>query len=118
MTTNGAAVTKTTNYEYRLKAGGTTTKTRYDYADGSKAFKWPTGTKMSDVCLYNEDLLKNLAPEEPWVLVEGEKTADALAARGIVAVSLPGGSGQRDLSALDVLADYPENPGHVSADND
>ena len=117
MSQNGQAV-KTTSYEYPLKDGGTVTKTRYDYADGSKSFKWPPGTTMAEVGLYNEDLLKRLSTGEPWVLVEGEKTADALTARGIVAVSLPGGSGQRDLSALDVLTGYAENPGHVSPDND
>lgn len=116
--TNGVAVIKTTHYTYRLKAGGTVTKTRTDYADGSKSFKWPTGTKMSDVALYRGEDLSDLSPEEPWVLVEGEKTTDALRARGIVAVCLPGGSGQSDLSALDELAQYPENPGHISPDND
>lgn len=114
--TNG--VVGTTIYTYPLKAGGTITKTRHDRGPKEKSFSWPPGTKMSDVGLYNQDLLDRLAPGEPWVLVEGEKTADALVARGIVAVSLPGGSGQRDLSALDVLANHPKNPGHISPDND
>lgn len=116
--TNGAAVVRTTRYTYRLKAGGTTTKTRIDYADGSKTFKWPPGTQMKDVAIYNGEHLKEMDPEDPWVLVEGEKTADALMHCGIVAVCLPGGSGQRDLSALDELAEYPDNPGHISGDND
>lgn len=121
MTTNGAAVTKTTRYEYYLKdpkANDPIFKTRIDYADGSKSFKWPTGTKMQDVGMYRQGDLTDAFGDDPILLVEGEKTADALNDRGIVAVSLPGGSGQRDLSALDVLKAWPDSTIYVSPDND
>ena len=117
---NGAAVKSITRYTYHFKEGDeTVTKTRTDYTDGSKSFSWPVGTKMSDVALYRAPDLADAYGEDAILLVEGEKTADALHARGYVAVSLPGGSGQSDLSALDLMV-YPnsELTIYISPDND
>jgi hypothetical protein len=116
MTTNGTPIRDTKQYFYRLKAGGQAIKTRYDYVDGSKSFKWPPGTKMGDIRLYGADWLPDVTPDK-IILVEGEKTADALWDYGFFAVSLPGGAGQKDLSALDELKDYAEIPVYVSPDN-
>jgi hypothetical protein len=119
MTTNGVAITKTTDYEFtNFKTKERIIKTRYDYADGSKSFKWPPGTKMGDLHLYGWDNLKRLQKDEPIFFVEGEKTADALTRHGFIAVSLPGGSGQKDFTALNVLRYFLSHPIFLCPDND
>jgi AAA domain len=118
MSRNGTPIKDTTRYEYtNFRTKEKVIKTRIDYVDGSKSFTWPTGTKMSDLHLYGRDDLRRLQKDEPVLLVEGEKTADALSRYGFVAVSLPGGAGQSDLDALNVIR-YTGNPVFLCPDND
>ncbi len=104
---------RTTDYRYEDHTGRVVAiKRRYDYADGTKRFEWlrpdPSheghyqkglgGIQVADLPLYG---LANLVrsgsgSDKPVLLVEGEKACDALAERGFVAVSLPGGAGQKE----------------------
>ena len=94
-------------YPYLNRWGEPLVKTRIEYADGHKRFEWPKGTKVEDVLLYNHDLLSEPRfADAPILVVEGEKTADALVAAGFCAVSFCGGSGQRKLGvAAEALAE-------------
>ena len=61
---------------------------------------------MVDLPLYRLPDLLAAPPEQRVVLVEGKKACNALAERGLVAVSLPGGASQKDFG--DALAANPD----------
>lgn len=73
---------------------------RIDRADGSKEMFWKGpngekglgGRKVHDLPLYNTERLPE-APQSPVVICEGEKAADALIARGILALGTVTGAG-------------------------
>jgi DNA primase len=71
---------------------------RLDFPDKTKRMWWePGGIKMSDLPLWNGDLLRESRfDNEPVLLVEGEKDANRGVEFGFCAVSLPGGASQRD----------------------
>jgi len=73
---------------------------RLDFPDGSKRMWWePAGVPMHTLPLWNADLLdehRRKRPDEPVLLVEGEKAADAAVRCGFTAVSFPGGASQRN----------------------
>jgi len=82
---------------------------RTDLAGGRKKFWWrlPDGTlglggrPVSSLPLYGSERLRDLAPDEPVVIVEGEKGASALVAAGIPAVgTVTGASGTPGDEAL------------------
>lgn len=68
------------------------TKTRIDYDDGTKSFTWPPGTKASAAPLWRIEDVAAADPGTIVYLVEGEKAADSLAERGILAVGSMCGS--------------------------
>lgn len=90
---------------YRIPLNGTELlHRRLDFADGSKTFLWghvdragrereklPEGVSTRDVPLYRVDEAQE-RPDAPVVLVEGEKSCDALWARGVVSVATTCGS--------------------------
>lgn len=88
----GRGSPRLTVYEIRRPDGSVASQhTRYDYPDGSKDFRWPRGTRMADLPLYrSEDLSKR--PDDPVFVVEGEKAADALRARGLLALGTATGA--------------------------
>jgi len=82
---------------------------REDLPGGGKKFRWrlPDGTlglggrPVSSLPLYGSERLRDLAPDEPVVIVEGEKGASALVAAGIPAVgTVTGASGTPGDEAL------------------
>lgn len=96
-------------YIYRSKAGEPVlVVNRYDRADGGKFFlpydihqkEWRVPKNRE---LYNFDLISGASAEEPIIVVEGEKCADALTGIGILATTTLGGSkaaNKTDLSPL------------------
>jgi len=87
---------KVAEYTYALQDGGTAVKERWEGEwqgnKRNKEFKWPTGTKMDNACLYRiEDIGEGLV----W-FTEGEKACDALRNAGEKAVCAGGGAGQKD----------------------
>jgi len=89
---------------------GPTKHVRVTNPDGSKRMWWEPrlsdlGIKISDVPLWNGDLLRESRFDgEPVLLVEGEKDANRGVMFGFLVVSLPGGASQRDFGkALDPL---------------
>lgn len=95
-------VVRETTYDY-----GSAQHRRLDYSDGTKRMWWtPSGVRMSDLPLWNGDLLRESRFDtEPVLLVEGEKDANRGVAFGFCCVSLPGGASQRDFGeALKPLA--------------
>lgn len=79
---------------------------RIGFGKGKRMWWEPKGTKMSDLPLWNGDLLRESRFEnEPVLFVEGEKDANRGVMFGFCCVSLPGGASQRDFgSALEPLA--------------
>jgi hypothetical protein len=91
------APAKETVYDY-----GTAKHLRLDFPDGTKRMWWEPGVQMHTLPLWNAELLEDHRenrPDEPVLLVEGEKAADRAVACGFTAVSLPGGSSQRNFGA-------------------
>jgi hypothetical protein len=104
-----------TRYELRDAAGALVAiHRRLDCADGTKTFAWqlPDGTPglgglpVANLPLYRSETLSDTAG--PVVLVEGEKTCDALRARGVVAVAtVTGAAATPGDEALGVLLGRP-----------
>jgi hypothetical protein len=102
----------TTLYEYLDGTGALVAIKERSDGPGSKEICWrrPDGTAglgglpMSDLPLYGLPELLATAPDEPVLIVEGEKACDAARRLGLTAVSLAGGAGQTDFgSALEAL---------------
>jgi hypothetical protein len=99
-------------YRYRNTRGTVIAeKARFEGADG-KWFKWrkpgvvhwpaDSGLKMADVPLYGAD--KVGGPGGTVYFCEGEKATEACQGRGLRAVTLAGGAGQKDFgSSLEIL---------------
>lgn len=91
-----------TEYDY-----GTAKHIRLDMPEGGKRMWWePKGTRMSDLPLWNGDMIpESRFDGEPILIVEGEKDANNGVRLGFLCVSLPGGASQRDFGdALKPLA--------------
>jgi len=113
-----------TRYEVRDVAGELVAiHVRRDEADGKKTFHWerPDGSKglggmpVSALPLYGSERLAALRDGDRIVLVEGEKAAEALTRRGVVAVgtvtgaaSSPGREALGPLKRLSVVL-WPDN---------
>jgi hypothetical protein len=79
---------------------------RIDTPEGKRMWWEPKGTRMSDLPLWNGDMLaEHRFDGEPVLFVEGEKDANSGVMLGFLCVSLPGGASQRDFGdALKPLA--------------
>jgi hypothetical protein len=98
---------------------------RFEDSAGNKDVKWRLpggeyadglgGLKLASLPLYNAHLLVE-RPDEPWVLVEGERAADAAVEHGLLAVSLCGGAAQTDFGAA--LEPLKGRAGWLWPDND
>jgi hypothetical protein len=69
-----------------------TTHTRIDYADDSKDFLWPKGTKPASLPLYGSEDVASFDRSKPVVVTEGERKRNRLKAAGFQSVALAGGS--------------------------
>ena len=69
-----------------------TTHTRVDYADGSKDFLWPKGTKPAALPLYGSEDVATFDRSKPVVVTEGERKRNRLKVAGFQSVALAGGS--------------------------
>jgi hypothetical protein len=84
----------------------------WELPDGSKGLN---GTPLADLPLYGSELVGDCHEDELIVVVEGEKTRDALEEAGIPAVgTVTGASGTPGHEALEVLRDrrvclWPDN---------
>jgi hypothetical protein len=94
---------------YKYVANGVTfTKGRYEFEDGSKAFKWAPPFADYDVTVADMPLywLEDPAqrPTDPVVFCEGEKTTEAVWQRGILATCGAWGASQKNFGhALEEL---------------
>lgn len=122
---------KVATYLYRLQAGGTITKERFeaiaDPPPGEKRekwFVWPTGTHLEDVCLFRVEDLEAADPERIVWFTEGEKACEAIRARNELATCGAWSSSQRRFGrSCEVLAGrtvivWPDNDasGHTYRD--
>src|ERR1700693_4044179 len=96
---------------------------RTDFDDGTKILPWfrPDGTSglggvaRDELPLYGSERIAGASAETPLLLVEGEKTRDALAERGYLSVaSVTGAQGTPGPAPLEVLRDrdvvlWPDN---------
>jgi hypothetical protein len=112
-------------YEYRDASGALIAEKGRWEAGGSKTFRWrkPGGSwsdgiaplKGSDMPLWGAELIANAPSDQTVYVVEGEKATEACRARGMLAVTLGGGSSTRDFGkAFEVLrgrdvALWPDN---------
>ncbi|MCC7103666.1 MAG: hypothetical protein IT307_00860, partial [Chloroflexi bacterium] len=111
-----SGVASMTRFEIKDAAGTlVAVHVRTDQADGSKSFAWRqpggaaglAGVRTADLPLFGSELLRYAAPGSRAVLVEGEKAAQALRGRGILAVaSVTGASGAPSRASLAVLRDF------------
>jgi hypothetical protein len=98
---------------------------RFDYSDGAKSFVWRKdgkdglgGTKTADLPLYGLDHLMKAPSDSPVIIVEGEKAADSLMKRGIVAVgTVTGAAGCPSVDNLAPLIGFT-GPLYLWPDND
>ena len=110
-----ARVVQETIYAVRDAAGSLVGEhVRRDLDTGEKVFTWRRngqpglgGLKVADLPLYGAHELAAIGPRTTIVLVEGEKTRDALAQRGVCAVgTVTGASGTPSDEVLRELAGY------------
>lgn len=99
-------------YDIRDAAGKlVATHERRDYSNGSKDFSWKRdgkyglgGLPSADIPLYGSHLLAEADSDLSVILTEGEKAADALISREVIAVgTATGASGTPGTHALEVL---------------
>lgn len=92
---NRITVRDTRHYEIRSAAGElVATHVRRDMSDGGKRFSWSTpscatglnGFPVRDLPLYRLPEMLATDPDQPVVLVEGERACDALRALGVCSV--------------------------------
>jgi putative DNA primase/helicase len=110
-------------YEIRNPAGALVAVHIRTDQGRSKTFRWEApdgssglgGTKVVDLPLYRSECLHEAAPGEPVVIAEGEKAADALAARDFISVgTVTGAASTPSEEALCPLRDrsvvlWPDN---------
>ena len=88
-------VIKTHDWTYRYIDGRPETATRFrkDYNWGEKDCHWSKGTRAAELLPLYYDELPESGSGEYIFLVEGEKACDAMRECGLVATSVPNGSG-------------------------
>jgi putative DNA primase/helicase len=88
-------VIRTFKYEIRdLQGEIKATHIRIEYSDGSKSMPWePVGVKPAELPLYGINRTADSTDGEAIIVCEGEKPADSLWERGILAVGTVTGAG-------------------------
>jgi AAA domain len=92
-----------TRYEIRDSEGNLkAVHTRLDYTSGPKRMAWPVGTRVNELPFYGSE---RLGEWSSVVIVEGEKSADALRSVGVPALATFGTSYVPSVEVLRTLRD-------------